>query len=290
MTSSAHSPVADIQQSPVLQYYVLDTGYCLASEHHLIWGGRRRTVHCHALAVLLHHPEHGWFLWDTGYAPRMLDETRRLPWSLYRRATPLRLESSQPAVAQLHRWNLTADDIGHIVISHFHADHVAGLKDFPSAKLVVHHLAYADIAARRGFGAVRRAYIPALIPADFHERAHLLPHFTGPSLPDLGTTFDLWGDESVVLVELPGHARGQIGMLARTVDGPVLFAADACWLRRSILENRAPAPITDLFVDDARALRHTLARLHEFATMRPDTRIVPTHCPDTYAELFGRPA
>jgi hypothetical protein len=62
-----------------VECYILDTGYCLASEHHLIQGGQRRPIQCHSLVALIKHPDQGWLLWDTGYAPRMLSETRRWP-------------------------------------------------------------------------------------------------------------------------------------------------------------------------------------------------------------------
>ena len=288
MTRSTPFHHARVHQAPRLRYHLLDTGYCLASEHHLIQGGRRRIIRCHSLVGLLQHPTHGWFLWDTGYAPRMLEATERFPFSLYRRVTPLRLAPEQAVKVQLERSGLASHDIRQIIISHFHADHVSGLKDFPSAKLIAHHSAYADVASRCGFGAVRRGYLPDLIPADFHQRTALLPRFKGPPLPGLGATYDLWGDESVRLVELPGHARGQIGMLAHTTDGLVFFVADACWMRRSIDEDRPPSRLTHLFVDDGTAVRQTINALHRFAQAYPDVRIVPTHCPETYADVFGQ--
>jgi monoamine oxidase len=55
------------------------------------------------------------------------------------------------------------------------------------------------------------------------ERATLLPSFTGQRLPGLGPTHDLFGDRSLLLVSLPGHAHGQSGMLAHTENGDVLF-------------------------------------------------------------------
>jgi hypothetical protein len=76
---------------PIVDCWILDTGYCLASEDHVIQGGQRRTVHCHALVAVLRHPKHGWLLWDTGYAPRMLHEARRWPYQFYRLATPLHI-------------------------------------------------------------------------------------------------------------------------------------------------------------------------------------------------------
>src|SRR5260370_25407750 len=60
-----------MEDGPRLRCHVLDTGHCLASERHLITGGRNRTVACHSIVALLGHPRQGWFLWDAGYAPRL---------------------------------------------------------------------------------------------------------------------------------------------------------------------------------------------------------------------------
>src|SRR5687768_5413865 len=109
-----------------VECHILDTGHCLAHEAMMLRGGRWREVECHALVALIRHPQHGWGLWDTGYAPRMLAETARWPFSLYRRATPLRLDPALALANQLARYGLAAADIGWIIVSHIHADHIAG--------------------------------------------------------------------------------------------------------------------------------------------------------------------
>ncbi|HEX7734123.1 MAG TPA: MBL fold metallo-hydrolase [Ktedonobacteraceae bacterium] len=271
------------QHPLVLECHMLDTGYCLARESHMLQGGTRRMVACHALVALLRHPEHGWLLWDTGYAPRMLEVTRRLPFALYRTATPLYVRPELAVIAQLKRLGLKASAIRRVLISHFHADHIAGLRDFPDAEYITSRLAYSDVAARKGFSALRRAFIPALLPEHFEQRATLLSSFQGAELPALGPTHDLFDDGSLLLIELPGHARGQIGLLAHTSRGYILFAADGCWMRRAIRENRPPSRLTNFFVDDAAQVRSTIQHLHDFALARPDVIIVPSHCPEAFA-------
>lgn len=260
--------------------HLLDTGFCTAHERMMLRGGSAKQIECHALVALIQHPQHGWGLWDTGYAPRMLAETTRLPWSLYRRATPLHLRPELAVVAQLERWNLTAAEIGWIVLSHFHADHVAGLRDFPQARIIATAAAYADVRSRRGWRALRRAFIPNLLPDDFAQRVTLVDEWADAPLPVLGATHDVFGDGALRLVALPGHARGQVGMLVQTAERQMLLAADGAWLSQAIRENRPPHPLTRVFVDDWRAVRQTLARLHTFAQAQPDITIIPTHCPE----------
>jgi glyoxylase-like metal-dependent hydrolase (beta-lactamase superfamily II) len=137
---------------------LLDTGHCLARESLLMRGGGRQMIACHSLVALIQHPRHGWGLWDTGYAPRMLHETAGWPFWLYRRATPLRLDPELAVAAQLPRWGLSAADIRWIILSHLHADHIAGLHDFPTARVILTADAYASVAGREGLRALARAF------------------------------------------------------------------------------------------------------------------------------------
>src|SRR5689334_18389454 len=269
----------------MLDCHVLDTGGCLAFEAHLVRGGRWTRVRCPSLVALLRHPREGWVLWDTGYAPHLVECTRRMPYRLYRWATPLRLAPELAAAAQLARLGLQVADVRHVVLSHFHADHIAGLRDFPRARVWAHELAYADVAGRSGISALRRAFVPGLLPSDFEARTTFLAPFGGAALGELGPTHDLFGDGLLQLVELPGHARGQLGLFARTTRGALFFAADSCWLRAGYQRERDPHWITRLITDDDRVQAATLRRLANFARARPEVLIVPSHCPEARAEL-----
>ncbi|KAB8141300.1 MBL fold metallo-hydrolase [Chloroflexia bacterium SDU3-3] len=268
--------------TPLLSMRLLDTGYCTVSESAMLRGGERRAAQCHALVALLRHPQHGWLLWDTGYAPRMLGATMAWPYWIYRITTPLSIERSRSVASQLLAMGVGPEEVRHVLISHFHGDHVAGLRDFPDATVVATRAAYEDVAGRTGLAAIRRGYLPDLLPEGFERQSRLLLPFSGPPLPGLGPTFDLFDDGSVVLVGLPGHARGQIGALVQTERGPVLLAADGCWLSRAYRERRPPPWYTAVMTDDFRAVCATIDGLHAFAQARPDVLIVPTHCPAIY--------
>ncbi len=267
----------------VLSCRLLVTGHCVATGHHLLTGGPRGKIEVPSMVALLGHPTQGYLLWDTGYAPRMLDATRWLPWRIYRWVTPLRISAAQAAVSQLAALGVEARDVRRVVLSHFHADHVAGLRDFPLADIVAAKEAYADVAGRRGLRALSRAFVPKLLPRDFERRALLLDHFT-PGEP--GPACDLFGDGSAVVVSLPGHARGQIGLLALTERGPVLFAADSCWLSEGYRTATPPHWITNLFIDDVAAMRDTLGWVHRYWKDHPEAMVIPSHCPEAWTR-FG---
>lgn len=269
--------------APAVRVRLLDTGHCTVLASHVLRGAPPTPMDCHALVALIEHPSRGWVLWDTGYAPRLLDALRPWPFPLYRLATPLRIRAEQAAAAQLERLGVRPDEVGHVIISHFHADHIAGLRDFPAATFVADAGAFDRIAGLDGLAALRCAFVPSLLPDDFAARARLVFRYDGPEVAPFGRTHDLFGDGSLLLLRLPGHARGQVGLLLRTAAGPALLAADGAWLSRSIREGRGPGLAGYLIADDGRALDATLAKLRSFAQANPATRIVPTHCPESLA-------
>jgi glyoxylase-like metal-dependent hydrolase (beta-lactamase superfamily II) len=175
-----------------------------------------------------------------------------------------------------------------IVVSHLHADHIAGLIDFPEATFVIPRAALELQQSVRGLDAVRRGVLQRLFPADLAARAQVIDSIAGAPLVHLGATHDLLGDGSIRLVAMPGHARGQIGALVRSTRGDVLLCADGAWTSQAYQELRPPHWLTGAMQDDMPALRSTLAALRAFAVARPDVTILPTHCPRTLQ--WGRDA
>jgi glyoxylase-like metal-dependent hydrolase (beta-lactamase superfamily II) len=265
---------------------IFTAGYCTCPEHIALSGGRWSDIRFPAMFVMFEHERYGAMLYDTGYSYRFFDETRRLPNRLYRMLTPVTMREEQLAVNQLAARGVRPGDITRVFISHFHADHVAALGDFPNAQFVFLPQAYDAVKRLHGLGALKHAYLPGLIPDDFVERANPLAVSILKPLPaefrPFSVGFDLLGDESLLAVELPGHAVGQMGLIARGGDGTIdFFVADAAWLRRSVVENLPPHWIANLLFPDPRAYRATLAGMHTLHVNCPGVRIIPSHCAET---------
>ena len=130
------------------------------------------------------------------------------------------------------------------------------------------------------------AYLPDLMPADFEQRAQPLGESRPlpPEYAPFGEGVDVFGDESLWAVRLPGHARGQMGLLARTEAGEYFLVADASWHSGAIRDNHLPHPLANLLFHDPAAYRVTLGRLHALSRRRPEVRLVPAHC----GEAAGR--
>ena len=261
---------------------LLEAGHCVFPEHITRGRGGLGPVRFPATFALIEHPTAGPLLFDTGYGTAFFSATRRWPNQLYARMTPVTLREEQLAVHQLARRGLRPHDITRVVISHFHADHVSALSDFPAARFSYWPEAWAAVRGRRGLNALTAAYLPEVMPSDFEARAAPPDPAARRPLPPEFAPFthgvDLFGDESVLAVPLPGHAVGQIGLLVRTAAAPIFLLADACWHSSAIREDRPPHPLANLLFADPQQYRATLHALHTLYTHRPALALVPAHC------------
>lgn len=273
--------IDDGQSSCSVELTLFTTGYT-PQPYFLAERGRGHSKEpFHATCALLKHPRHGLFLFDTGYSPAFYRASKRFPYSIYGFLSPLVHSTSLTIRAQLKERGIEPDEIRGIIVSHFHADHVAGLCDFDKSEFIASQTAWEDVADRSGFSALKRGFLPALLPNDFADRIRPIEHFHDPGIGPFHHAHDLFGDGSVRLIPIPGHARGQIGALVQSGPNQRTFlAADGTWTLASLRANRLPHWLTYSFIDSVTDLRRTLAQLHAFSKQYPAIDIVPTHCPE----------
>jgi len=235
--------------------------------------------------ALIRHPVHGDILFDCGYGEEARRAMRRGLRRVYRHLLGACCPPAGDAAQLLARHGIAPHGIRHVVLSHFHPDHIGGLAAFGAARFYAHTDAWRQ--ARRGWLSRLHSQIwPELFPGDFDARLHLLePAAFLPADDDiavLGHCADLLGDGSVRAFELPGHAAGQIGLALRVRGERVLLVADACWQREQIDTVRTlPWLARVLATHHAARYAATLARLHRFRTDHPTAWVIPSHCAAT---------
>lgn len=275
----------------LLKLSLLAAGHCTHPEAMVTRGGRWQSVPFPALFALLEHPRLGPILFDTGYTARFFAETCRWPYSLYAKITPVCLQQSEEAHHQLAARGIAAEAIAYLIISHFHADHIAGLKDFPNAQFIYFAEAYQAVRPRRGWSAVRVGFLPGLLPCDFERRSRPVSLTRLTPLPPGYAPFaggvDLFGDGSILAVPLPGHATGQMGLFLQTDQAEtILLAADACWHSRAYRDLIWPHPLANLALAEPQAYRQTLTKLHHLHHNNPHIKIIPSHCREVYERVY----
>lgn len=259
-----------------LDYQLFESGFCKHCERMTLQSGRLKAVEYPALCALIKHPTRGYILFDTGYSERFNELTQSFPASLYRHLTPITLATSLKD--QLIAQHIAPDEIRYIIISHFHADHIGGLNDFPSAQFIAHPDAVRAIKKQKGFRALLHGFLPELLPHDFYKR--LLPLAPQIKLPPHLSPFphgyDLFSDNTLLAIPLPGHAPGQIGLYFQSSQETFLIA-DSCWHEETFQSLIYPSLFTYFIHHNKKAYQQTIRNLHALYQYNKTIDFIPSH-------------
>ena len=249
-TTTATAPAA-------LKLWRLDCGAILESDLNLfsdtyayVGKSKELTASCY----LIKHGE-TYMLWDTGLSTDALGKPLQGPG-----ATGESLNKTLPD--QLKTIGVEPKQIEIIGISHYHYDHTGQAALFPQARLL---MGKADIAALRTPGS---------------ERAKPLAHWLGGKgkLEEITGDKDVFGDQSVVMLDLPGHTPGHHGLLVKLAKrGYVLLSGDVAHFQENYVASGVPIFNTDRaqslasldrFKGLAKHLRATVVIQHEQADIK----------------------
>jgi len=123
---------------------------------------------------------------------------------------------------QLQQLGLAPEQINQVILTHLHPDHIGGLKDFPQARFILSEEC-SDLLIH---SKTSDLIFENMLPEDMTERVNPISLLkTSPLKGFRGT--DLWNDGSIWLIDLPGHAKGQMGIFFPEKN--LFYLADALW-------------------------------------------------------------
>lgn len=188
--------------------------------------GETGTITVPVPAYLIVH-EQGKVLFDTGLNVELHQRKAEL---LGPTAKDWEIDLPQGAdiASQLARLGVTPADIRYVVNSHLHFDHCGGNSFFPNATLVIHAKEW------------RAAHRPNMQAAGVYNPLDF-EHMT--NVRELDGELDLFGDGSVVVFPTPGHTPGHQSMRVQLASGPVVLAADCCYLKQTLDTLHLPASV-----------------------------------------------
>jgi glyoxylase-like metal-dependent hydrolase (beta-lactamase superfamily II) len=175
--------------------------------HHLNCGTMRPPLAPALVAhvLLVETDRAGLVLVDTGYGlGDIADPARRLGPGRHL-IRPV-LDPAETALRQVEALGFTAEDVRHIVLTHFDSDHAGGLSDFPHAAV---HVTTAE--ARAAHDRTTRKERARYAPAQVAHGPHLVEHspLAGEAWRGFPAARELTEvAPGIVLVGLPGHSRG----------------------------------------------------------------------------------
>jgi len=240
-----------------------------------------------AVFVSFEHPQHGNCLIDTGYGPDVFAATRSLPWRILSWMTPIPRRQQFNKPNYLEQQRIEPANHSTIFISHFHADHIGGTKLFPNSKFVYRSQSLSDLNTMSNWEKLNSGFIPSLLPDDFAQRGlpleesqftiddARLPHFQ---------SHDYWGDGSLILVDLPGHALGHTGFLLNTQRGRQLYVVDSFWDRRAFDKHAKLPWLSKRILKSYEEYQETNRQLQQICSQR-DLTPLACHCPMTQEQV-----
>lgn len=178
-----------------------------------------------ALVVSCYLIKHGdrYLLWDAGFnkqATQPKPDGSPPPFSL-----------KTTIVEQLARIGLKPDQIAYVGVSHYHMDHVGQASDFPQATLLI---------GKGDYDALKDGSQPMA------DRVSLAPWRNGGKVDPVVGDRDVFGDGSVVMVNLPGHTPGHHGLIVRlSKTGTLLLSGDLAHFREQFTNRGVPTFNTD---------------------------------------------
>ncbi len=253
--------------------YLLDGGTLVLDGYHVFWNrGPGGEVRFPVYSILVEHAQ-GRFLFDTGFDCEHVQKA--LPFEKPRQ-TP---EQTIPgALAQL---GLTPADIGVVVNSHFHFDHVGGNKFFPHAKKLCHVAEIAQAAHPAPFEVL--GYSDLSFSAEAAEARGQSSQLAPGTTAENSRFETIEGDDIVLapglrLFHTPGHAIGHYSVLVEfSGRRPLLFTVDAAYTKTS-LETLCQS---SFHIDPLAGVRSML-RLRELAQVH-DAELMFSHDAQSFA-------
>ena len=264
-----------------MEYKIFKSGYCYQNEICSIVKGKNKKTKFFAMSVLIKHPKKGYILYDTGYSKEFYTASKNFPYSIYKKITPVVIDDKMDVKTKLLQTGITPEEVSYIIISHFHADHIGGLSDFKNAKFVCLESCYDDIKNKKGFSALKKAFLPELLPEDFENRVvFACKKISTEKFLPFDEIYDIFNDDSIYGIDLSGHAKGQMGI----IFDDMFFVSDACWYSKSYRKYLPPPLWVRLLLCDNNVYLNTLKKLHSFHKLHPNFKIIPSHCNEFWSK------
>lgn len=233
--------------------------------------------------VLLVETDNGLVLVDSGFGSHDCDDPPRRVGPMRRIIRPV-FDHGEAAVRQVQRLGFNRDDVRHIVVTHFDADHIGGISDFPRAQI--------HVTSAEAFGAMR--------PPSRGERFRFRPiqWSHNPPIVEHDTNGEKWRgfaaakeldviSPGIALVSLPGHTRGHACVAVDAGHRWLLHAGDA-FFHYSTIDGSSEMPLLlntfeKLVAFDRKQVQDNHARLMELhQRQEPDLFIFCAHDPTLY--------
>ena len=264
-----------------MKIYFLSTGFGNVAKGLFVQGAGWRNIQFPILSVLIER-DNDLVLFDTGIGTRIEEEMRPLIYwgNLFFHRYVMRTQFNpqhDALVHQLPRLGFKPSDVRNAVVSHLHWDHAGGMRDFPQAHFFVGRREW-DFASNLSKGALfKNAFIKEQI---YGAGLDIELIETDPRKPfkNFPASYDLFGDGSMIMVDLPGHSPGLMGMFLTMPSGRrFLFSADTFYFPEGLEERLPKSALMQSLVSEGPEAGASIDRVYELMKSDSQLEIVGSH-------------
>lgn len=176
-------------------------------------------------AHVIKHPKYGYFLVDTGVSEKLLNDPSSVGvnWLVAQKVHLDKMKKNKSTEQILMG---LPEKITGIFLTHLHPDHISGMpaisKDTPI------YVGKGEVQTQE----LENLFLQGTVDGLLSGKATLQEwKFESDPQKKWAGVVDIFGDQSVFAISVPGHTAGSTAYLVRTKTKPVLLTGDACHTR-----------------------------------------------------------
>ncbi len=267
----AQEPVVTSPSHPVVSFSIIKTSKVAVMERLLVPDGSyTKKVDTNFSAFLIKHNQ-DYVMLDTGLGSRIEDQyDQDMP--LWQR---MFFKFDRPVVSARKQMEAAGyAPITQVILSHSHWDHAGGVQDFPQARIMVSakemdSIAYPSTGAGGTWASQVRTPLIHWSPVEFTSGAY----------KGYDSSLDLYKDGSVVLVPMPGHTPGSMGVFVTVDSGKCyFFIGDVAWKLAALQAGAPKFFAASVIVDrDREQTLDSIRQVQRVMQQYPQLLVVPAH-------------
>jgi glyoxylase-like metal-dependent hydrolase (beta-lactamase superfamily II) len=276
---------------PISGVSVLSTGSVAIRPEHVGPTGKnlylwlftsRRWTQPRPINVYVIEHRQGLVLFDTGQDRASVTDPHYFPGGLnglvYSRLAKFEIGSDQTLTAGLSKLGHATDDVHTAVVSHLHQDHIGGLPELGTSRIVVGDAEWDSLLKPLPEA---RGLLPNHIklPGLRWDRVQM-EDIADPGMAPFTRGHDLFADGSMVLLPTPGHTPGSLSLLVRRPGHrPLLMVGDLTYDDDLLAAGALPG------VGHQGQMREATRKVNALRDTLPGLVVLPAHDPHAAQRL-----
>ena len=186
------------------------------------------------------------------------------------------MPKNQAIDEQLALLGIKPTDLDYVLLTHLDCDHANGLKLVADAKQILTSQTEVDFTKKFGFNRIR-------YQDTWWKDTKLQTFDRNSNEGPANKSFDLFGDGSIVCINIPGHSQGMFAVRIRQSNGQfILLYADGGYATKSWQKMIMPG-----IADNKEELKKSLAWIHQESLDTKCLTSLANHDQDVVPQVFN---